>query len=129
VEKEFAQPWLRPQLDGRVTASAAEFARQRGWNRMRAGRRLAVWQKAGRIRCNAEEILVTTSVTPPATDATGVVTVIAEAMVARHSITPVKFATFIVAMALACVSAACSIHGFPQSLLVRSCPLSPWAPH
>jgi hypothetical protein len=58
-----AQAWLRSQPDGRVTASAAELARQWGWNRMRAGRRLKAWQDDGQIRRNAEEIVVTTAVT------------------------------------------------------------------
>jgi hypothetical protein len=39
-----------------------------GWNRMRAGRRLRAWQKAGQIRRNAEEIIVTTPVTPTVTE-------------------------------------------------------------
>jgi hypothetical protein len=60
--------WLHSQPDGRVTASAAELARQWGWNRMRAGRRLKAWQKAGHIRRNAEEIIVTTPVTPTVTE-------------------------------------------------------------
>ena len=34
---------------------------------MRAGRRLKAWQKAGHIRRNAEEIIVTTPVTPTVT--------------------------------------------------------------
>jgi hypothetical protein len=59
-----ALAWLRSQPDGRVTASAAELGRQWGWNRMRAGRRLKAWQQAGHIRRNAEEIIVTTPVTP-----------------------------------------------------------------
>ena len=60
--------WLRSQPDGRVTASAAELARQWGWNRMRAGRRLKAWQEAGHICRNAEEIIVTTPVTPTVTE-------------------------------------------------------------
>jgi len=35
--------WLRSQPDGRVTANVEELARQWGWNRMRAGRRLKAW--------------------------------------------------------------------------------------
>jgi hypothetical protein len=105
-----ALAWLRSQPDGRVTASAAELGRQWGWNRMRVGRRLRVWQEAGYIRRNAEEIIVTTSVTPPVTEAVGV-TVMPEATVTRRSMTPVKLAAFIVALALACVSAAFSIDG------------------
>jgi hypothetical protein len=42
-----ALAWLRSQPDGRVTASAAELARQWGWNRMRAGRRLKAWAGGG----------------------------------------------------------------------------------
>src|SRR6516225_7470049 len=63
--------WLRSQPDGRVTASAAELARQWGWNRMRAGRQLKAWQKTGHIRRNAEEIIVTTPVTPTVTETPG----------------------------------------------------------
>jgi hypothetical protein len=63
--------WLRSQRDGRVTANAAELARQWGWNRMRAGRRLKAWQKAGHIRRNAEKIIVTTPVTPTVTEIPG----------------------------------------------------------
>ena len=96
--------WLRSQPDGRVTANAAELARQWGWNRMRAGCRLKAWQKAGHIRRNAEEIIVTTPVTPTVTEIPG-------ATVTRHSKTFVKLAAFIVALALACVSAAFSIDG------------------
>jgi hypothetical protein len=79
-----ALAWLRSQPDGRVTASAAELGRRWGWNRMRAGRRLRAWQKAGHIRRNAGEIMVITSVTPTVTDAVGV-TVIPVATVARRS--------------------------------------------
>ena len=112
-----ALAWLRSQPDGRVTASAAELGRQWGWNRMRAGRRLKAWEEAGLIRRNAEAITVTTSVTPTVTSVTPTVTepvgvtVMPAAMVARHSMTPVKLAAFIVALALACVSAAFSIDG------------------
>jgi hypothetical protein len=105
-----ALAWLRSQPDGRVTASAAELGRRWGWNRMRAGRRLKAWQEAGHIRRNAEAIIVTTSVTPTVTEAVDV-TVMPAATVARHSMTPVKFTAFTVALALACVSAAFSIDG------------------
>jgi hypothetical protein len=67
-----ALAWLCSRPNGRVTASAAELARQWGWNRMRAGRRLRAWQKAGLIRRNAEEIVVTTPVTPTVAEAVGV---------------------------------------------------------
>jgi len=103
-----ALAWLRSQPDGRVTASAAELGRQWGWNRMRAGRRLRAWQKSGHILRNAEEIVVTASVTPAVTEAAGVAP---EASVTRRSMTPVKRAAFIVALVLACVSAAFSIDG------------------
>src|SRR5215472_8101132 len=103
-----ALAWLRSQPDGRVTASAAELGRQWGWNRMRAARRLRAWQKAGHILRNAEEIVVTASVTPAVTEAAGVVP---EATVTRRSMTPVKRAALIVALVLACVSAAFSIDG------------------
>jgi hypothetical protein len=112
-----ALAWLRSQPDGRVTASAAELGRQWGWNRMRAGRRLKAWEEAGLIRRNAEAVTVTTSVTPAVTDVTPTVTeavgvtVMPAATVARRSMTPVKLAAFIVALALACVSAAFSIDG------------------
>jgi hypothetical protein len=102
--------WLRSQPDGRVTASAAELGRRWGWNRMRAGRRLRAWQEAGHVRRNAEEIMVITSVTPTVTEAVRV-TVMPAATVARRSMTPVKLGAFIVALALACVSAAFSIDG------------------
>ena len=105
-----ALAWLRSQPDGRVTASAAELGRQWGWNRMRTGRRSRAWQEAGHIRRNAEEIMVITSVTPTVTEAVGV-TAMPAATVARRSTSPVKLAAFIVALALACVSAAFSIDG------------------
>ena len=105
-----ALAWLRSQPDGRVTASAAELGRRWGWNRMRTGRRLKAWQEAGHIRRNAEAIIVTTSVTPTVTEAVSV-TVMPAATVARRSMSPVKLAAFIVALALACVSAAFSIDG------------------
>lgn len=96
-----ALAWLRSQPDGRVTANAAELARQWGWNRMRAGRRLKAWQDAGQIRRNAEEIVVTTAVTPAVTAA-----MVDRTTFTRRSMTPVKLAAVIVALALACVSAA-----------------------
>jgi hypothetical protein len=86
---------------------------------MRAGRRLRAWQEAGYIRRNAEEIIVTTSVTPSVTPAAGV-TVMPEATVKRRSVTPVKLVALIVALALACISATISIHGLMPSLPVRS---------
>jgi hypothetical protein len=112
-----ALSWLRSQPNGRVIASAAELGRQWGWNRMRAGRRLKAWEEAGLIRRNAEAIIVTTSVTSAVTDVTptvtdGVsVTMTPAAAGERRSVTPVKLAAFVVALALACVSAAFSIVG------------------
>jgi hypothetical protein len=112
-----ALTWLRSQPDGRATASAAELGRQWGWNRMRTSRRLKAWEGAGLIRRNAEAIIVTTSVTPTVTDDTSTVTETVEvtgvsrAKGARHSTTPVRLAAFIVALALACVSAAFSVDG------------------
>jgi hypothetical protein len=106
--------WLRSQPDGQVIASAAELGRQWGWNRMRAGRRLKAWEEAGLIRRNAEAIIVTTptvtGVTPTVTEAV-TVTLTPAATVLRRSMTPVKLAAFIVALTLACVSAAFSIDG------------------
>jgi len=109
-EETEALAWLRSQPDGRVAASAAELARQWGWNRMRAGRRLRAWQLAGYIRRNAEEIIVTASVTHDVTEVVGV-SVAPQVTVTRHSMTPVKLAAFIVALLLACVSAGFSIDG------------------
>ena len=112
-----ALAWLRSQPEGVVTASAAELGRRWGWNRMRAGRRLKAWEKAGLIRRNAEAIIATTSVIPTVTDVTPTVaetvsvTLMPEIAVTRRSVTPVKLAAFIVALALACVSAAFSIDG------------------
>ena len=112
-----ALAWLRSQPAGRVTASGAELGRQWGWNRMRTGRRLKAWEEAGLIRRNAEAIIVTTSVTPTVTDVTPTVTealsvtVTPEAAGARRSMTAVKLAAFIVALALASISAAFSIDG------------------
>ena len=109
--------WLRSQPAGRVITSAAELGRQWGWNRMRTIRRLRAWEKAGLICRNAGEISVTTSVTPAVTDVTPTVTeaVTVTAMpgtgVTRRSMTPVRLAALIVALALACVSATFSIDG------------------
>ena len=112
-----ALAWLRSQPEGVVTASAAELGHRWGWNRMRAGRRLKAWEKAGLIRRNAEAIIATTPVTSTVTDVTPTVaeavsvTLMPESGVTRRSIVPVKLAAFIVALALACVSAAFSIDG------------------
>jgi hypothetical protein len=112
-----ALAWLRSQPDGRVTASAAELGRQWGWNRMRTGRRLKAWGEGGLIRRNAEAIIVTTSVTPTVTDVAPAVTeavsvkVMPGASITRRSMTPVRLAALIVALALAGVSAAFSIDG------------------
>ena len=112
-----ALAWLRAQPNGHIVASAAELGRQWGWNRMRAGRRLRAWEEVGLIRRNAEAITVTTSVTPTIADVTPTVTeavsvtLTPAATVTRRSLTPVKLAAFIVALALACVSAAFSIDG------------------
>jgi hypothetical protein len=112
-----ALAWLRSQPDGVVTASAAELGRRWGWNRMRAGRRLNAWEKAGLIRRNAEAIIATTSATSSVTDVTPTVpeavsiTLMPQTAVTRRSVMPVKLAAFIVALALACVSAAFSIDG------------------
>jgi hypothetical protein len=119
-----ALAWLRSQPDGRVSASAAELGRQWGWNRMRAGRRLKAWQEAGYIRRNAEAIIVTNAVTPPIIPVTPTVIDVAPLVteaasltatpgvtVTRRSMTPTRLAALIVALALACVSAAFSIDG------------------
>jgi hypothetical protein len=111
-----ALAWLRSQPDGRVTASAAELGRQWGWNTMRT-RRLKAWDEAGLIRRDAETTIVTTSVTSTVTDVTPTVTealsvtVTPEAAGARRSMTAVKLAALIVALALASMSAAFSIDG------------------
>ena len=89
-------PWTRDRERGRTRPPMG------GWNRMRAGRRLRAWQKAGQIRRNAEEIFVTTHVTPTVTETP-------RATVTRGS--SLKLAAFVVALALACVSAAFSIDG------------------
>jgi hypothetical protein len=83
---------------------------------MRTGRRLKAWEKAGLIRRNAEAITLIKAVTPTVTDVTpaaGTVSVtgLSKTAVTRRSIAPVKLAAFIVALALACVSAAFSIDG------------------
>jgi hypothetical protein len=72
--------------------------------------RLKAWQEVGHIRRNAEAIIVTASVTPTVTEAV-VGTGMPATTVARRSMSPVKVAAFIVALALACVSAAFSIDG------------------
>jgi hypothetical protein len=65
--------------------------------------------KAGLIRRNAEAITLTKAVTPGVTDVTltvamaVTVTAMSETAVRRRSITPVKVAAFIVALALACI--------------------------
>ena len=125
-----ALAWLRSQPEGVVTASAAELGRRWGWNRMRTGRRLKAWEKAGLIRRNAEAIIATTSVTSTVTDVAPTVaeavsvTLMPETAVTRRSMMPV-----IVALALACVSAAFSIDGLTAIFAARSGPSSPWAPH
>jgi len=112
-----ALTWLRSQPDGRVTASAAELGRQWGWNRMRTSRRLKTWEVAGLIRRNAEAIIVTTSVTPAVTEDTTAVmervdlTGVSGPKPTRRSATSVRLAAFIVALALACVSATFSVDG------------------
>jgi len=112
-----AVAWLRSQPDGRVTASAAELGRRWGWNRMRTGRRLKAWEKAGLIRRNSGAIISTTPVTSTVTDVTPTVakevsvTLMSETAVTRRSMTPVKGAAFTVSLTLACVSAAFSIDG------------------
>src|SRR5579859_3751951 len=106
VEME-ALAWLRSQPEGIVTASVAELGRRWGWNRMRTGRRLKAWEKTGLIRRNAEAITLIKAVTPTVTDVTPTVagtvsvTAMSQTVVPRRSITPVKVAAFIVALALA----------------------------
>jgi hypothetical protein len=129
-----ALTWLRSQPDGRVTTSAAELGRRWGWNRMRTSRRLKTWEVAGLIRRNAEAIIVTTSVTPAVTDDMPVVTErvdvtgVSGPKAIRRSATSVRLAALIVALALACVSAAFSVDGLTQSLPVPSGPSSSWEP-
>ncbi|MBV8919120.1 MAG: hypothetical protein JOZ76_13640 [Bradyrhizobium sp.] len=100
-----------------MSANAAELGRNWGWNRMRTGRRLKAWEKAGLICRNAEAIIVTSSVTQAVTDVTPTVaeavsiTTMPEATGAKRSMAPVKVAAFVVALMLACVSAAFSIDG------------------
>src|SRR5882757_436607 len=77
---------------------------------MRAGRRLRAWQQAGHIRRNAEEIIVTPSVTEPMG-----VSVTPEATVTGRSMTVVKIASFIVALALGGL-----FHRWPDRDLCRS---------
>jgi len=112
-----ALTWLRSQSGGRVTVSAAELGRLWGWNRMRTSRRLKSWEVAGLIRRNAEAIIVTTSVTPGVTDDMQAVTEpvgvtgVPNLKARRRSATLVRLAAFIVALALAGVSATFSIDG------------------
>ncbi|MGJ5040896.1 hypothetical protein [Bradyrhizobium sp. HKCCYLRH1062] len=112
-----ALAWLRSQPKGYVTFSAAELGRQWGWNRMRTSRRLKAWERGGLISRNAEAIIVTGTVTPTVTDGTpGVtdaagVTGTSGAEEAQRSPRRVELAALIVALALACVSAAFSIDG------------------
>jgi hypothetical protein len=84
---------------------------------MRTSRRLKTSEVAGLIRRNAEAIIVTTSVTPAVTDDTPAVTEpvdvtgVSGPKAMRRSATSVRLAAFIVALALAGVSAAFSIDG------------------
>ena len=130
-----ALAWLRSQPDGCVTANAAELGRQWGWNRMRTGRRLKAWEKAGLIRRNAEAITATTSVTSTVTD---VAPTVAEAVgvaamsqtaVTRRSIAPVKVAAFIVRWRLLAYRRPFPLMASPQSLRALSGPLLPWGLH
>ena len=129
-----ALAWLRTQPDGRVTASAAELGRQWGWNRMRTSRRLKTWEVAGLIRRNAEAIIVTTSVTTAVTDDTPAVTERFDVTgdsgpkAIRRSATSVSLAAFIVALALACVSATFSIDGLTAIFAGAFWPSSSWEP-
>ena len=112
-----ALTWLRSQPDGRVTASAAELGRQWGWNRMRTSRRLKTWEVEGLIQRSAEAIIVTPSRTPAVTADMPAVTEpidvagIAGHQATRRSVPSVRLAAFIVALALAGVSATFSIGG------------------
>ncbi|WP_315719746.1 MULTISPECIES: hypothetical protein [unclassified Bradyrhizobium] len=116
-----ALAWLRSQPELHLTVSAAELGRQWGWNRMRTSRRLKAWERAGLIRRNAEAIIVTgastSTVTAPVTDRRAVITETADitemsgAHGAYRPTTAIKLAAVIVALALACVSAAFSING------------------
>jgi hypothetical protein len=112
-----ALAWLRSQPERHLTVSAAELGRQWGWNRMRASRRLTAWERAGLIRRNAGAIILTGTVTSTVTDGTALVTETtgvtgaSGAKETRRSTAPVKLAALIVALALACVSAAFSIDG------------------
>ena len=83
---------------------------------MRTGRRLKAWEEAGLIRRNAETIIVTTSITRPLRMLhrplpRPLVSQSSAAPGAQRSMTPVKLAAFIVALALASVSAVFSIDG------------------
>jgi hypothetical protein len=78
---------------------------------------LKAWEKAGLIRRNTEAIIATPSVTSTVTEVTPTlgeavsVTLVPETVVTRRAMMPVKLAAFVVALALACVSAAFSIDG------------------
>jgi hypothetical protein len=84
---------------------------------MRTSRRLKTWEVAGLIRLNAEAIIVTTSVAPAVTDDTPAVTEpvdvtgVSGPTAIRRSARSVRLAAFIVALALAGVSATFSIDG------------------
>ncbi|MGJ4886803.1 hypothetical protein ACQR1Y_01335 [Bradyrhizobium sp. HKCCYLRH3099] len=112
-----ALAWLRSQPMGHLTISAAELGRRWGWNRMRTGRRLKAWERAGLIRRNAESIIVTGSVTSTIEEGSVSVTEVAavtgksRAEASGRDTTPVNLASFIVALAMASVSAAFSIDG------------------
>jgi hypothetical protein len=72
-----ALAWLTSQPGGTTAASAAALAREWGWNRMRAGRRLRAWATAGYIGRSGNKITVTqlgierASVTHAVTNVTG----------------------------------------------------------
>jgi len=104
-----ALAWLRSQVGGRATASAAELGRQWGWNRMRAGRRLKAWQLAGYIHRDAEAIVVTGGAAAVTEHVRGTVTL--QRSVTRHSATAIRLVALGAALALACVSATFSING------------------
>ncbi|WP_315754382.1 MULTISPECIES: hypothetical protein [unclassified Bradyrhizobium] len=112
-----ALAWLRSQPMGRLTISAAELGRRWGWNRMRTSRRLKAWERVGLIRRNAESIIATGSVTSTIKEGSVSVTEVAavtgksRAEAAGRYTTPVNLASFIVALAMASVSAAYSIDG------------------
>jgi hypothetical protein len=129
-----ALTWRRSQPEGRVAVNAAKLGRQWGWNRMRTSRRLKAWEQAGLIRRNAAAITVTGSVTPIVTEDTAAVTEAADVTrmsgaerARRSTTTPVRLAAFVVALALACVSAAFSIDGLTAIVAGASGPSSSWA--